>query len=193
MNRYKFIILYFVAILLTACSSHPKDFTYRYQKKATGLSKLINTNGYYIAQHECDSTFYSVFMFFEDGLFNIATTSEVSLELISCFELGGTSNICKYPLWGIYQLEDNIIRTQVLRPEAGGCTIFRDYKILSDGNIINISDYVQPEYTNLGYMENYPSFRDNPCKIEARFYPTATKRDSTECPLLKKKWFTTPQ
>lgn len=189
MKMYKIAVLFFSIIIFSGCRTYPKDFTYRYKNTDTGLAQLIDINGYYIAQHGCDSALYSVFMFYPDGLFTIATTSHVSPELIDCLEKGGASNICKYPLWGIYRIEGNLIKTQVLRTEGHGCTIFRDYRILEDKNIVNISDYVQPEYTNLGYMANYPSFKDNPCSRIAKFHPLKSKRNQSECPLLKKKWF----
>ncbi|MFV0331032.1 MAG: hypothetical protein ACK5KL_14650 [Dysgonomonas sp.] len=184
----KIYLAIFLALLFYNCGG-PKNFTYRYEDKNTGLDKLIDINGYYVSQHRCDSTFYSMYMFYTNGLFTIATTSEILPELIDCFENGGQSDICKYPLWGTYKVEGDLIKTQVIREEGNKCVIFRDYKILPDGNIVNISDYVQPEYTNLGYMENYPSFKENPCSKKADFYPLKFKRDSTACPFLKKKWF----
>ena len=182
-----FPILFFILVLV-GCQS-PKNFTYRYTGENTGLDKLIDINGYYISQHGCDSAFYSMYMFYPDGLFTIATTSKISDELIDCFEKGGKSNICRYPLWGTYRIEGNLIKTQAVRTEGNGCVIFRDYRILPDKKIVNVSDYVQPQYTNLGYMENYPSFTENSCEKVAEFYTLESKRDSTECPLLKKKWF----
>ena len=183
------IALLIIVLLLPGCVSRPKNFTYSYDKENTGLDKLIDINGYYISQRECDSTFYSIYMFYSDGLFTIATASKISPELIQCFENGGTSKIYQYPLWGIYKVEDDLIKTQVIRLEGNGCVIFRDYRILPDKQIINISEYVQPEYTNLGYMANYPSFTSNACEKPAEFYSLTSKRDSIECPLLKKKWF----
>ena len=128
-------------------------------------------------------------MFYPDGLFTIATTSELMPELADCFAKGGKSTICRYPLWGTYRIVEDTIKTQVIRPEGGGCTIFRDYKILPDRNIVNISDYVESQYTAMGYMENYPSFKDNSCKKPAVFYPLQTRRDVADCPHLDKKWF----
>lgn len=178
----------FLILLLSECGS-PKNFTYCYDDKNTGLDKLIDINGYYVSQFGCDSMFYLMYMFYPNGLFTIATTSEILPELIDCFKTGGRSDICKYPLWGTYKVEGDLIKTQVIREEGNKCVIFRDYKILQDKSIINISDYIQPEYTNLGYMQNYPSLKDNPCSKKADFYPLKSKRDSTECPFIKKKWF----
>lgn len=184
----KNLIIILISVVLCGCGA-PKNFSYRYGGENTGLDKRININGYYVSQHSCDSAFYSMYMFYPDGLFTIATTSRISAELIDCFENGGKNGICKYPLWGTYIIEGNLIKTQVIRPEGNGCVIFRDYRIFHDKSIVNVSDYVQPEYTNLGYMENYPSFTTNPCEIPAKFYPTANKRSTEDCPLLKKGWF----
>ncbi|WP_163273647.1 hypothetical protein [Dysgonomonas sp. 511] len=153
------------------------------------MDKLIDINGCYVSQHGCDSAFYSVYMFYANGLFTIATTGNLTPELILCFEQGGKSNICMYPLWGTYRVEGEYIKTQTIRPEGNGCVIFRDYKILPDKKIVNISDYVEPQYTNLGYMGNYPSFTTSACEKAAGFYSLKSKRDSTDCYLLKKKWF----
>lgn len=174
---------------MCSCASRPKGFTYLHNDTDTGLDTLIDTDGYYTVQRACDSTFHSLFMFYPNGLFTIATTSEMLPELIDCFENGGRSTICKYPLWGTYRIEGDVIKTQVIRTEGNGCVIFRDYKIGSDRSIINISDYVHPENTNLGYMANYPSFTENPCPTAATFHPSTTKRDIKDCPLLKKRWF----
>ena len=170
-----------IVLLVFGCSSLPKDFTYRYDGINTGLDALINIDGYYVSEHGCDSAFYSVYMFYPDGLFTIATVSKVSDELIDCFA-GRDSNIYKYPSWGIYRVENGLIRTQVLRAEGNRFTIFRDYRILPDGNIVNISDFVKPEYSRLGYLKNYPSFLENSCEKPAVFYPLNMKREKKKGP-----------
>lgn len=182
------ILTLFTICFIYSCGA-PKNFTYYYDNKSTGLDQLIDINGYYISEYGCDSSFYSIYMFYANGLFSIATASVIDNELVDCFVNGGNSNLCKYPLWGTYQLEGTLIKTQAIRAEGNGCVIFRDYQILPDKSIVNIRDYVQPEYTNLGYMENYPSFSNNPCEKKAIFFSTEVKRDSTECPFLHKKWF----
>jgi len=186
-NPKNLYILFTIAAFYS-CGA-PKNYTYYYSGENSDLNKLININGYYVSQHGCDSTFFSIYMFYPDGLFTIATTANVSPELVDCFTSGGSSNTCKYPSWGTYRIEGGLIKTQTIRTEGNGCVIFRDYKILDNGSILNISDYVQPEYSNLGYMKNYPSFKTNECKVAAKFYPTESKRKTDECPLLKKKWF----
>ncbi|NDW17298.1 hypothetical protein D0T53_00020 [Dysgonomonas sp. 216] len=174
--------------LLYACGA-PVNFTAHYNEVPTGLDKRINIEGCYISQFGCDSAFFSVYMFYPDGLFTIATASNFDSELITCFEKGGDSRACKYPLWGTYRLDGDLIRTQTIRTEGNGCVVFRDYRILPDGSIVNVSDYVDPDKTNLGYMQNYPSYKTNECEVVATFRPLQTKRDRTDCPFLKKKWF----
>jgi len=185
----KNLIILFFTIVIASCAVAPKNFTYFYKDENTGLDKLVDINGYYVSQRGCDSTFFSMYMFYPNGLFTVATMSNLQPELTECFEKGGNSTICRYPVWGTYRIEGDLIRTQVVRFDGSGCTIFRDYRIQPDGNIVNISDYVEPQHTNLGYMENYPSFKNNDCEKAATFYSLTAKRDSTDCPLLKKKWF----
>lgn len=178
------------SLFCVGCSIYPKDFTYRYEQGVdTGLSSLIRTDGVYIVQRECDSTFFSVFTFYSDGLFSITTASDTTLA-IECFDAGGDKRLSEYPDWGTYRIEGNLIRTQTIHQEGMGiCTIFRDYEITPEGMLINVSDYVQPQYTNIGSMANYPSFRDNSCRTASSFRPLLHKRDSLHCSLTKKKWF----
>jgi hypothetical protein len=169
------LFIFFFFIFFTACHTQPKNFTYSYEKKNTGLDQLIHLNGYYISEHACDSSFYSIYKFSPDGLFYIATTSQLTNELIQCFN-NDNNNLCKYVLKGIYILDGNIIKTQVIWPVGNRCTIFRNYRILPCGNIINMSDYVQAEHSNLAYMRNYPSFYKNPCEKIALFIPLKNEK-----------------
>lgn len=182
--------LFFVTLLTYSCITvKPKDFTYRYDGQSTGISKLIDIDGYYITQRECDSTFFLVFMFYPDGLFMIATTSQPD-EIIGCFNSDKQSTICRYPLWGTYKIAGDTIKTQTVMDESAPMTtIFRDYLILPDKSLLNISDYVNPQNTKIGYMKNYPSFIQNPCMIKASFIRTENKRNRSSCHYLKKKWF----
>lgn len=181
------------SILLLICIVHacagPKNFSYYYNGENTGLDQMIDIDGYYVSEHGCDSLFCSMYMFYPDGLFIIATTSKIHPELIDCYRGEGLDKNCKYPLWGTYTIEGDLIKTQTIRTEGNGCVYFRDYQMLPDKSIVNVSDYVEAEYTNLAYMTNYPSFMENLCEKRAQFYPLDKKRDSKECPFLKKKWF----
>lgn len=192
MTKKIVIILGIILLFIWACQSKPKNFSIPFRNVDTGLSRQININGYYVSAHACDTSLYTVFMFYSNGLFTIATTSTLHDELINCFIDSGYKKSCDYPLWGTYTISDDTIKTQVIRTEGDGVVILRDYKILPDKQIINISDYVEPIYTNLAYMENYPSFMNNPCPTVSLFYPLSSKRDSTECPFIHKKWFFYP-
>lgn len=185
----KTLLTFSVVIFLLSCAVQPKDFTYNYRAENTGLDTMINMKGYYVLPHGSDTSFYSMFMFYPDGLFTIATTSKLIPELNDCFENGGNNSICSYPLWGTYRIDQDTIRTQTIRLEGNGFVIFRDFLINSDSTLSYLNDYVNSEHINLGYMANYPSFKGNRCNIRSSFYPLSNKRDSQDCPLLNKKWF----
>lgn len=162
----KYVYLFFL-ILLCGCATSNKI-----AKENTGLDSLIDMDGYYIAQRECDTTFFSVFRFYADGRFAIATTKSKPKELIDCFVSPNDSKICQYISWGTYRLEANSIKTETIRKEGiAKCVIYRDYEIQSDKSLINISDYVIAKNTKIGYMKNYPSFRENACSVKSKFYP----------------------
>lgn len=167
----------------------PKDFTYLFDNEYTGIDTLIRTNGYYAVQRGCDSSLHTLFMFYTNGLFvNATDTNARTLKI--CFESNADLRTCRYLLWGTYRITGDTIHTQTIKQEGIGiCTIFRDYRIVSDKSLINIADYVIPENTKLGSMKKYPSFHENSCEKESAFYPLESKRDSTTCPLLKKKYF----
>lgn len=191
MKVIKLLLIYTFFFLFTGCLTGPKNFTILYNKTDTGLSQLIDINGCYISQFGCDSLFYSIFTFYPDGLFRIATASQLNPDLINCFKQAQHPEYCQYPVWGTYKLTGDTIRTQSIRPEGAGCIIFRDYLILPDKQIINLSDYVEPEHTDLGYMKNYPSYTQNNCPANATFIPLESKLNATECPYYHKKWFNT--
>lgn len=178
------------AIFALGCKSvRPTDFTYLYDQLDTGLSARINTDGYYTSARDCDTSFFSVFMFYPDGLFTIATTSNIDA-VTSCFSNGGNSKICQYPSWGTYRIYGDTIKTQtiVIEGMAASC-IFRDYLIGTDKSLTNISDYVNPKRSKLMYMQNYPSFRNSSCPSMSQFFHLPQKRDKSECPYLRKDWF----
>lgn len=182
-------ILLSSSILCSCITVKPKDFSYLYDKQDTGLSSRIDINGYYTTQRGCDTSFGSAFMFYPDGLFTIATGSDLT-ELVESFGCDKQSTICSYPAWGIYKIVGDTIKTQTIIDESlPVSTIFRDYLILPNGNIENISDYVYPQNTQIGYMKNYPSFKQNECPQTAVFHKLNKKRNPAYCPYLKKRWF----
>lgn len=184
MTKYFFYILLFS--LLSACGL-PSNFTNYCLVENTNLEERINMDGVYISPFNCDSSLYTVYTFYANGIFLSATTDSVSEDIISCFKKGGTSANKNYPLWGAYRIVGDTIKTQSIRKEGNGCIIFRDYLITPNKNLINISDYVEPEQTNLAYMKNYPSFRNNLCASIAKFISLDERRDSADCPFLHKK------
>lgn len=189
MKKLLFICLITPVLVLSCISVKPSDFTYFYNQQDTGLSARINTDGYYISARDCDTSFFSVFMFYPDGLFTIATTSNIDA-VTGCFSDGGNSKICQYPSWGTYRIYGDTIKTQtiVIEGMAASC-IFRDYLIGTDKNLTNISDYVNPERSKLMYMHNYPSFINSSCSSVSQFFYLPKRRDKSDCPYLKKDWF----
>ena len=194
MTRYITIVIFSITVLFYSCISlKPTDFTFQYNNNEyTGLDTLIRIDGYYITERECDSTFRAAFIFYPDGLFTIATGTDLS-EIGECWiNNDSRSTVCQYPSWGTYRIYNDTIKTQTIRQEGiGFATIFRDYLILADKSIVNINDYVVPENSNIGYMVNYPSFVENTCKKQAKFYPLNKIPDHKGCPYLTKKWFNT--
>lgn len=177
--------------VLSCITLKPKDFTYQYKKEYTGLDTLISIDGYYISDRGCDTAFHSIFKFYPDGLFIIATGTDLT-EVVKCFnnDLDKNNTICKYPSWGVYRVMNDTIKTQTVRHEGiGFCTIFRDYKISNNRTITNISDYVIPENSNIGYMTRYPSFTENACSKSSTFYPLKNDISTEKCPFFNKKWF----
>lgn len=165
------ILLLFILFWLSSCNSTPKNFTLHSQITNTNLHHLIPIEGIYISEHACDSNFFSIFRFYQDGRFKLATTTIINSELLMCFADKGKEKVCNYIQEGRYELKKDTIKTQTILNIGSGCVIFRDYLIFPDKSIKNISDYVQPEHTNLAYMKNYPSFYENPCSKKAKFQP----------------------
>lgn len=191
MKKLLFILL--SSLCFVSCiSQKPKDFTLLYDAENTKIEEQINIEGYYQFQRGCDTTLYTLIMFYSDGLFVSTTTAEktVEPELVNCFVNGGNSAICKYPLWGTYSIIDDTIKTQAVKIMGiGSCTIFRDFIMSSKGDLYNINDYLYPENTNFGDMKKYPSFFSNLCPQKALFVPMASKQNSNNCPWINKKWF----
>lgn len=162
-------------ILFISCSNMPRNFTYKYTGIDAGLANRIAIDGYYVA-NSCDTSLYTLLSFYPDGQLLSVTTSLVSEDLIDCLKIDEKSTLCENMLWGLYVISGDTIKTQTLRKEGTGCVIFRDFLINPDSTISYISDYVEPQYTLLGYMKNYPGFLSNPCNYPVLFYPIAHKR-----------------
>lgn len=177
---------------LISCSVNiPKGFTYTYSKGINaGLDSLIDIDGYYLTQRNCDSSFFSTFVFYSDGLFAIATGSELN-DVNECFFSDDKTILCNNIAWGIYTVNSDTIKTQTIRQEGmASCIIYRDYLIGKNNTLINISDYVNPKSTKIGYMSNYPSFTNSNCITNSRFFKNRkAKRKASFCPYINKKWF----
>ena len=160
----------FLLMLLGACNSS-QPFISALPKSDALLEDHINIEGCYVFQRECDADFFSVVCFLPEGKFMIATTSNPTTFVDYFCGKSTSSNIRQYVSTGEYVLVGDTIKTQTIRKEGiAQCPIYREYLILPDKNLTNISDYVLPEKGNIGYMRNYPSFRDNPCPQAASFY-----------------------
>lgn len=187
--KLKYWILYFfLSLIFTACGL-PKNFTNYYLKTDTGLNERIDIEGVYAFPFQCDSSFYTLCMFYHDGLFLSATTDTITNEILSCFERNNSEPVKSYPLWGTYRIEGDTIKTQSIRQEGNGCVIFRNFVIVNKNKIINTADYVESQHTNLAYMKNYPSFFENTCPSSAKFIPLKTRRNPTDCPFMKNQQF----
>lgn len=189
----KFIIFCFcISIVIIGCrTTKPSGFTYTYQKGSNSrLSERINTEGYFITQRECDSTFFSAFIFYDDGLYCSVTGTDLD-EAAECLNSNDKTALCGNLAWGLYTIVGDTIKTQTLREEGiTYCTIYRDYIIQANKSIVNISDYVDTEAKHIGYMRNYPSFLNNSCIQKIQFYSKKkAKRNHSLCPYINKKWF----
>lgn len=192
MNLKTISSLFLISIILISCgTSKPEGFTYTYLKDGDrGLSNLIDIDGYFITQRECDSTFFSAFMFYKEGVYCSVTGTDLN-NVKDCFTSNEKTVLCRNLSWGLYTVKGDTIKTQTLREE--GITysiIYRDYLIRNDKSLVNINDYVNPNAKMVGYMLNYPSFHTNMCPQKVEFYRTKkAKRNISFCPYIKKKWF----
>ena len=192
MNFKFFILCILFTCVITSCrTTKPNGFTYTYLKDSnTGLDKRIDTDGYFISQRDCDSSFFSAFTFYDNGLYCSVTGTNLN-EAVKCLNSNEKTALCKNLAWGLYALVGDTIKTQTLREEGiTFCTIYRDYVIQEDKSIVNISDYVDTEAKYIGYMRNYPSFKNRTCHIKSQFVSEKkAKRNTSLCPYINKKWF----
>lgn len=192
MKKNILLLLIPTIILTVCCAGRPKYFTNYYTGEYTGLDTLINTKGIYLSQRINDSSRFSMIMFYNNGIFASGDNYSIISVVIDCFD--GSMGKCEGLVWGSYKIVKDTIKTQQLWDEGvyGKYIIYRDYFILSDRKILLISDYML-EDNKKAYLNKY-KYRKNPLYLfenvpPCRFYPLETKRDSTQCPLLKKKWF----
>jgi hypothetical protein len=175
-KRKKALYLFFLTVISISCCTYPQNFIYYfYSLKDMKCNQTIDTEGYYITQRECDTMAYSIFRFYPNGEFSIATTNTISPELINCFTDNTNNRSCDYLLHGVYAVEGDTVKTQIIWPADNKCTIFCNYRILSDGYIVNISEYAHTEYPNRN-LKGYPSFYNNPCEKKALFHPFTNEK-----------------
>lgn len=158
-----------IIIVFTTCItkswSKPKGFTFQYEKKDTGLDQLIDIDGFFAFSFDANRGL----VFFADGLVcNISILS---------------NGIIDYRLWGLYIVENDIIKTQfILDGGINGFDINRDFFRIIDRNEIKREAY-------LSYQDNYVTERQY-----SLFYTPLPQSVSIEtCWLLKKKWFWTKE
>ncbi|MBK5722865.1 hypothetical protein JGH11_18500 [Dysgonomonas sp. Marseille-P4677] len=174
-------IIFLLILGLISCASKPKGFSYRFNGKETGLENLIDINGYYII-NEKNSMYCSVFMFYENGLFRFANTSESGVEKVLTSFSSEEKEFYSFIPWGTYYFDNDTIYTQYIQERGllyGSYILNRNYKILPNKKIICIY-----------YSNNENITEINVDSDTAKFHPLKSKRDWRECPWLKKKWFT---
>ena len=158
-------------VISVACTTSSPFFAASYPESETPLENRIDIDGCYVFQRACDSTFFSVVCFLPQGELRIATTSDTSSFINYFFGKATDSVVSKYVSKGEYVLVGDTIKTRTIRREGiAQCPIYREYLILPNRQLINISDYVLPNEGNIGYMRNYPSFRENPCPLAVRIH-----------------------
>lgn len=180
------LLLIIMAFSLISCASRPKGFTYYFNEGETGLDTLININGYYISDEGCQEPRYAAFMFYPNGLFVIGFGENYEDNDADCFAGKSKTNGCLSAPWGIYEIHNDTIKTQIYQDNGNWghrFTIFRDYKIISKTELILINEYCIEKGINW-CNEN----RKDRCPKVSIFLPLETKRGWRESPLMKKKW-----
>lgn len=151
----------------------PKNFTYKYDGKYTGIDTLINIDGYYLQEDDIYGHPPSKMMFYRDGLF--CTTNGDPIKYFQKEKL-------KYAIdWGRYYIVGDTIKLQVIQDrglmDKVGCHSIQ-YLIISKTELVSLM---------------YPTGSD-PDRIKKErmkkytFQPLESRLDSTNW-LLKKKWF----
>ncbi|WP_280646891.1 MULTISPECIES: hypothetical protein [unclassified Dysgonomonas] len=184
--RNIFIISLIISVFM-CCSSRPNYFSNYYTGQYTGLDTLIDIQGYYVSPF-CDSSAYYMVMFYNNGLLLNARTSDPDNKyFVECFN--GQHEDENFE-WGCYEIHGDTIKTQTCLdygPVYGAYTIFRDYLIGADNKLQQISDYLLDDVKKQ-YLNKWKYGKSQFCQPSS-FHPLASKRDSSDCELLKKKWF----
>ncbi len=174
----KIISILVLSLFLVSCGlfrlrNKPKEFTYLYDVKNTGLEKLIYTDGVFTSDDPERSQRY--FVFFNDGLI---TSSEYILPTSDSIRIFNHQNN-----WGTYIVEDSIIKTQIivdLGLDGGVGASRRFFKILNSKQIKCI-----------GYISDHGVYFKQ--DVTYNYQPLPNRIDSADCWILKKKWFWTEE
>ncbi|MDU1891470.1 MAG: hypothetical protein E6767_12350 [Dysgonomonas sp.] len=189
----KKLFIYFLSFACLFCisclSKKPQGFTYQYTGNYTGLDTLINIDGYYkVPYNSCiDDKSHIYLMLYPDGLLNtVAYTASDETELIDCFKYGGKN--CAFVQWGTYWIRDDTLKIQKIMNTGlvaqGNVTYFYNFQILPTKELLYISKHC--------ITKEIPECNQdpvNPCPKVADFFPLEKKRETTDCPHLKKGWF----
>ena len=185
----QFLLILLLSMCLFSCGTRkPLGFTNYFTDEYTGIDTLININGYFLVEEKCENDFYNVFMFYPNGLFTQASANIVDSDFITCFTQEVGSNICKYPSWGTYEINNDTIKTQLIVDHGliswGKVMEFRDYLILPSKELLYISYYCIDK--NIKGCNQNP---ENPCPKIAQLIPLSSKRSIKDCPWINKRWF----
>lgn len=185
-NFLVLIILSCNILVFIGCTTQPKGFTYYFNGNNTGLDTLININGYYIGKEGEDSTDYTIFMFYPNGLIRCARISSETPDdkILSSFE-GDVQEFYRKVPWGVYKIDQNRhIFAQYINDlgQAGCSTLLKKYRIITKTEIEIVEHYYYDDENNNFIKISTPSSK-------AYFHPLSKKRDFRKCPYLKKRWF----
>lgn len=198
------------ATLLSSCGCGP-TFLYNWRPKPwihpfvadsyTGLDTLINIDGYYATSPTIDGDYYQNYsiMFYKNGLCTSLTTRVVftdAEEIIPLLDTLYSSNVFakkyrnesykKYNTsWGTYEIKNDTIKAFLIE-NLSGCDGTRK-NVISMTYLISDNREIKQIFISSSSKEyGYEKILDIP---HSQFYPIENKRDSNECPYLKKSWF----
>lgn len=205
--------LLFCCIVIHSCGCgptflynwRPKPWNHPFTNTETGLSNLIDINGYYETHDSIKP--YSI-MFFENGLC-ISLTTKVSMnndEDNSAYldtmysnkpvqirtykdEFGYTHKTYDYKKyrtsWGTYEIKNDTIKAFLIEDLIGCDGTRKD--IISMTYLIEMNKQLK-QILITSSNEDYGYSRELNVS-NCTFHPIENKRDSIECPYLRKRWF----
>ncbi len=152
----------------------PKEFTYLYDAKYTGLDKFIYTDGVFVSNTPNTSKYL---VFFHDGLTCIPDVLPTKDSINYAYPKGMPDG----NMWGRYIVVDSIIKVQVIGYLGldGGAGVSTDFFKILDSKKIQYIGYIS---WNGVYIKQ---------DVIYNYQPLHNRMDSADCWLLKKKWFWT--